>query len=108
MCGLVGQLSSVTRKSLDVMLTEMSDAISHRGPDDSGIWSDANAGIGLSHRRLSIVDLSSAGHQPMRSASGRYVVVFNGEIYNHLKLRKELDTARQAYVWRGILTLKPS
>lgn len=68
----------------------MGDAIAHRGPDDADVWCDAAAGILLSHRRLSIVDLSAAGHQPMRSRSGRYELIFNGEIYNHTLLRAEL------------------
>ena len=79
------------------MLGRMGEAIVHRGPDDNGIWVDANAGIGLSHRRLSILDLSPAGHQPMVSDSGRYVIAFNGEIYNHLDLRWQLGDR----VWRG-------
>lgn len=79
------------------MLGRMGEAIAHRGPDDSGVWLDADAGIGLSHRRLSILDLSPAGHQPMASASGRYVIAFNGEIYNHLGLRRQLDDP----AWRG-------
>jgi asparagine synthase (glutamine-hydrolysing) len=73
------------------MLGRMGEAIVHRGPDDSGVWLDVDAGIGLSHRRLSILDLSPQGHQPMLSVSGRYVIAFNGEIYNHCALRKELD-----------------
>jgi len=73
------------------MLERMGEAIGHRGPDDSGVWLDVDAGIGLSHRRLSILDLSPQGHQPMLSVSGRYVIVFNGEIYNHRTLRKELE-----------------
>ncbi len=73
------------------MLERMGKAIGHRGPDDSGVWLDMDAGIGLSHRRLSILDLSPQGHQPMLSVSGRYVIVFNGEIYNHRTLRKELE-----------------
>ena len=71
----------------------------HRGPDDAGAWADAQAGIALGHRRLSIVDLSAAGHQPMHSASGRFVMAFNGEIYNHLELRAELEG--MGIAWRG-------
>ena len=69
----------------------MGYTILHRGPDDGGQWWDADAGMGLSHRRLAIVDLSAAGHQPMVSACGRFVIAFNGEIYNHLALRRELE-----------------
>lgn len=79
----------------------MADAIRHRGPDDAGVWSNAAAGIALAHRRLSIVDLSVAGHQPMASASGRFVVAYNGEIYNHLALRAELEACGAAPAWRG-------
>lgn len=76
-------------------------AIAHRGPDNQGQWIDAEAGVALGHLRLAIVDLSPAGHQPMSSASGRFEVVFNGEIYNHLKLRRDLEEAGHAPVWRG-------
>jgi asparagine synthase (glutamine-hydrolysing) len=69
----------------------MSDAIINRGPDDGGVWADVETSIALAHRRLSVVDLSPAGHQPMVSVSGRYVIVFNGEIYNHLDIRAELE-----------------
>jgi asparagine synthase (glutamine-hydrolysing) len=75
----------------------MTDAIVHRGPDDSGVWTDAAAGIALGHRRLSILDLSPQGHQPMASVSGRYVIVFNGEVYNFEGLRRELGPQE----WRG-------
>lgn len=97
MCGLAGflGLGALDNQNISLVLQIMGDAIRHRGPDDGGIWCDIDAGIGLSHRRLSIVDLSSAGHQPMVSAGGRYVIAFNGEIYNHLELRKELDQVAQ-------------
>ncbi len=79
----------------------MALAIAHRGPDDGGVWADDSAGICLSHRRLSIVDLSAAGHQPMHSASQRYVMAFNGEIYNHMKLRTALEAQGRSTPWRG-------
>ena len=95
MCGLAGFLRSnglgYENSSLD--LRRMAGAIISRGPDDFGMWAD-DAGIGLAHRRLSILDLSQAGHQPMSSATGRYVIAFNGEIYNHLALRAELEKVR--------------
>ena len=92
MCGIIGFLQ-LKKPDFDwrETLQQMSDVIAHRGPDDSGAWVDAEAGVGLGHRRLSIVDLSPEGHQPMTSADGRYVLVFNGEIYNFLPLRKELE-----------------
>jgi len=101
MCGFAGYLSSVLPNNTDTLLKKMADAIAYRGPDGSGMWFDNNAGIGLSHRRLSIIDLSPAGHQPMHSLSGRYVIAFNGEIYNHLLLRQELEGASLAPAWRG-------
>ncbi len=104
MCGFVGFFGGASLNGhLDnqAMLKRMADTIANRGPDDAGYWSDVNHRIGLGHRRLSIVDLSSAGHQPMLSASGRYVIVFNGEIYNHLLLRVALEDVGQAPTWRG-------
>ncbi len=82
-------------------LEAMSGAIVHRGPDGHGAWYDAAAGVGLAHRRLSIIDLSESGHQPMRSASGRYVIAFNGEVFNFEALRTELAAAGAAPAWRG-------
>jgi asparagine synthase (glutamine-hydrolysing) len=79
----------------------MGAAIGHRGPDAAGAWADKALGVALAHQRLAVLDLSAAGQQPMHSASGRYVVAFNGEIYNHLALRRELDSAGQAPPWRG-------
>ena len=102
MCGLVGFLESARSGNGDeaaAVLGRMADTIVSRGPDDAGVWADA-CGIGLAHRRLSIVDLSPAGHQPMASAGGRYMIVFNGEIYNHRDLRRELQAAGFTG-WRG-------
>jgi asparagine synthase (glutamine-hydrolysing) len=101
MCGLVGFFGSASSSdAAGALLERMAGCISHRGPDDSGHWYDRDAQIGLGHRRLSIVDLSAAGHQPMQSVGGRYMMVFNGEIYNHLELRRELE-AKAAISWRG-------
>ena len=93
MCGITGfwQSSGFSGDEAQVIAYKMAERIAHRGPDDSGLWLDDAAGIALAHQRLSIVDLSPAGHQPMISTSGRYVIVFNGEIYNHLELRRELE-----------------
>ena len=97
MCGIAGFLTHPGSSDLSESVRIMADTLVHRGPDDSGVWTDDSAGIALAHRRLSILDLSAAGHQPMASASGRYVIVFNGEIYNHLELRKKLAS----FPWRG-------
>lgn len=84
------------------LLRRMADTLIHRGPDDGGVWCDSEQRIGLGHRRLSIVDLSPAGHQPMVSVSGRYVIAFNGEVYNHLDLRIKLQGANgKEQNWRG-------
>ena len=102
MCGLTGFLQNGIHKSTALnVLESMLKPLHHRGPDDGGVWYDENAGIGLAHRRLSIVDLSPAGHQPMTSHSDRYVFVFNGEIYNHLDLRTELNASGHNINWRG-------
>ena len=94
MCGFTGFLDRKTALSSDEVrpiLDAMNRQILHRGPDDDGVWIDANQGIALAHRRLSILDLSTAGHQPMVSQNQRYVLAFNGEIYNHLDLRQEIE-----------------
>ncbi|WP_427902099.1 asparagine synthase (glutamine-hydrolyzing) [Marinobacter goseongensis] len=83
------------------MTVRMSDCLIQRGPDDFGTWVDRTAGMTLGHRRLAILDLSPAGHQPMQSAGERFVLAFNGEIYNHLQLRDELESDGSAPVWRG-------
>lgn len=103
MCGIAGFIETTGLSPTgewSTILRLMGDAIRHRGPDDSGVWLDEQAGIGLMHRRLSVLDLSPSGHQPMMSPSGRFVGVFNGEIYNHLKLRTEL-TSRNSLVGSG-------
>lgn len=93
MCGIAGILAV---SSVDPsVLARMSRALVHRGPDDEGAWIDQEARIGLAHRRLAIIDLTPAGHQPLTSRSGRFVLTFNGEIYNHLELRKELEADRR-------------
>ncbi len=104
MCGFVGiwdSYKSEEKKQRETLISMISP-LSHRGPDDVGFWSQDSASFGLAHRRLSIQDLSESGHQPMISSSGRYVIVFNGEIYNHLKLREELENLNQFKIsWRG-------
>lgn len=105
MCGIAGFIyrngNQVRELGMDI-LRNMANAIVHRGPDADGYWEDSASGIGLAHRRLAIVDLSSAGAQPMISANGRYVVAFNGEIYNHQLLRKELESIdSHHFSWRG-------
>jgi asparagine synthase (glutamine-hydrolysing) len=109
MCGFAGYLTNNAKvlTNAEVIANAMAQTIQHRGPNDSGVWSDVNVGVAIAHRRLSIVDLSPAGHQPMVSKSGRYVIAFNGEIYNHLELRRELDfgiglaiAAKESY-WKG-------
>lgn len=84
---------------MEGIVSAMTDAIVLRGPDDAGAWVDAEGGIALGHRRLSILDLSPLGHQPMLSADGRYVIIFNGEIYNFQDLRAELE--KHGHTWRG-------
>jgi asparagine synthase (glutamine-hydrolysing) len=102
MCGLAGffRPGGLTQEA-QAQARHMADRIISRGPDDAGVWADEAAGIVLAHRRLSIVDLSPAGHQPMVSGSGRYVIAFNGEIYNHVQLREDLSRAGLAPAWRG-------
>jgi asparagine synthase (glutamine-hydrolysing) len=89
MCGIAGYFSKSSGVNADTC-QRMTDQLYHRGPDDHGVWIDQDVGITLGHRRLSIQDLSSLGHQPMVSSSGRFVIAFNGEIYNFLALGEEL------------------
>ena len=103
MCGLTGFIAPGRCASPELAHTvqAMTAAIAHRGPDDAGFWTDRDAGLAIGHRRLAVLDLSPAGHQPMESACGRFVIAFNGEIYNHLEVRGELEAAGVAPAWRG-------
>lgn len=101
MCGIAGLFHPVAGVDVGDALRRMADVIRHRGPDDEGFWIETDGSVGLAHRRLSIIDLSPQGHQPMPSASGRYVVAYNGEIYNFEELRSELQRSGQAPPWRG-------
>ena len=105
MCGLAGFFAynnSMSNELGHYWLRKMADPIFNRGPDSEGYWLDQTAGIGLAHRRLAIVDLTPSGHQPMTSPSGRYVIAFNGEIYNHLRLRISLEhEGHLSTPWQG-------
>jgi asparagine synthase (glutamine-hydrolysing) len=93
MCGLTGTLGPGEAAEREATVERMLETLRHRGPDDAGIWADPDAGIALAFRRLAIIDVSELGHQPMRSETGRYLVVFNGELYNFRELRAELEAA---------------
>jgi asparagine synthase (glutamine-hydrolysing) len=104
LCGIAGFLQARAetdagglRRRTDAMAT----ALRHRGPDDGDVWCDAGTGISLGHRRLAVVDLSAAGHQPMQSHDGRYVIAYNGELYNTVEVRAELSHVRHGISWRG-------
>lgn len=103
MCGIAGFWGgNHTEDEVEGLLRRMGNAIVHRGPDDAGIWFDSNSNIGLAHQRLSILDLSESGSQPMTSSSNRYVIVFNGEIYNHLDIRLQIEKdSEHSISWRG-------
>ena len=104
MCGFVGFLGGHAEHQQlgdEPTVKRMADTIARRGPDDAGYWSDVEQRVSFGHRRLSIVDLSPAGHQPMASADDRYVIAFNGEIYNHLLLRSMLVHSNLVLAWRG-------
>lgn len=101
MCGIAGTVSWNAREVDRERLRQMTRSLTHRGPDDEGIWIDTSMGVALGQRRLSIIDLSEGGHQPMLSATGRYVLSFNGEIYNFAELRNRLEREAMAPPWRG-------
>jgi asparagine synthase (glutamine-hydrolysing) len=104
MCGIAGILDTSATTAADFLAcraSAMGTAIAHRGPDDADVWCDAGAGIALAHRRLAVVDLSAAGHQPMRSHDERFVIAYNGEIYNTAELRRALAQTPGFSGWRG-------
>ena len=99
MCGIAGFWQTKRQAEIPAeVLLRMGTALKHRGPDDAGVFYDDSTGVGLVHRRLSILDLSPAGHQPMASHSGRYLIIFNGEVYNFEEIRGELGPG---HAWRG-------
>jgi asparagine synthase (glutamine-hydrolysing) len=100
MCGINGFYSK-TASTFNNVIVNMNSAISHRGPDSDGVWNDKNIGIVLGHQRLSIIDLTKAGHQPMQSHSERFILTYNGEIYNHLEIRNELEKSYSPIKWKG-------
>ena len=100
MCGINGFYSR-SSSTFNNVIVKMNSAVSHRGPDTNGAWVDIDSGIVLGHQRLSIIDLSSAGNQPMHSSSGRYILTYNGEIYNHLEVRRELERCNSNIRWKG-------
>ena len=104
MCGIAGYLApegALSQDAAEAQAWAMIEPIERRGPDSWGVWAAPEAGVGFGHRRLAIIDLSPAGHQPMASHSGRYMLCFNGEIYNHEDLRAELRAGGHAPQWRG-------
>jgi asparagine synthase (glutamine-hydrolysing) len=104
MCGFAGAmyLGDASRKAdMREAVRAMTETLRLRGPDDSGLWADMDEGVALGHRRLSVIELSEQGHQPMVSPSGRFVAAYNGEIYNHLTIREELTRSGHVIAWRG-------
>lgn len=99
MCGIVGYWDK--RGADEPVVERMAMRIKHRGPDDAGVWLNEEGDLALAHRRLSIIDLTPAGHQPMTSPCGRFTLVYNGEIYNHQDLRAELEGEGGHFDWRG-------
>src|SRR6056297_811841 len=99
MCGIAGFLSLHSKNDVLNVAKNMIKELIHRGPDAGGVWADETLGVALGNRRLSILDLSESGSQPMKSLDKRYMIVFNGEIYNHTDLRKSLHS--QNIQWRG-------
>lgn len=103
MCGIAGFVGPAVKSEaeLTATATRMAAAVRHRGPDDAGAWADHSSGVAMGHQRLSVLDLSAAGHQPMLSHDGRYAIAFNGEIYNHLTIRSLLEMDSFSPHWQG-------
>ena len=101
MCGFVGFINKDSISNPESTIKKMNDSIIHRGPDDEGYWSDLDQDLFLGFRRLAIIDLTKAGHQPMVSSSARYVMCMNGEIYNHQQLRDSLNRQNCQVNWNG-------
>ncbi|HZN03403.1 MAG TPA: asparagine synthetase B, partial [Candidatus Polarisedimenticolia bacterium] len=99
MCGIAGvfEFGRESGRVDEALLTRMRDTLTHRGPDDAGLYLSPDRTLGLAHRRLSIIDLSPAGRQPMSNEDGTVWITFNGEIYNHLDLRRELEAKGHTY-----------
>lgn len=101
MCGIAGFFDKQPNYDAKKIASLMGEAIYHRGPNSEGVWQDLNLGVNLIHRRLAILDLSIAGHQPMQSANNRFIIVFNGEIYNFKSLMHQLEAKIGEIIWRG-------
>ena len=104
MCGFAGLIDFTRSTSRDALLgaaADMATALQHRGPDSSGVWVDEEAGVALGHRRLAIIDLSAAGHQPMVSGDGDRVLIYNGLVYNFAELRTELEAVGRRFEGRS-------
>ena len=102
MCGIAGfwtKSAVISAGSLEETVSKMAKTLIHRGPDDSGTWVDPEVGVAFGHRRLSIIDISDVGHQPMVSADGRFVIIYNGEVYNFQELR--IDLEKLGHKFRG-------
>src|SRR5689334_16062020 len=100
MCGLIGfwKAADTSRDAMLESCGAMNNSLHHRGPDDGGVWVDAAAGLALGSRRLAILALSAAGHMPMVSHCGRYVIAYNGEFYNFQDIRRELESSGEEFV----------
>lgn len=101
MCGITGLWGAANQAGLNAIIDAMTDTLVHRGPDDRGTWIDEAAAMALGHRRLAIIDLSAEGHQPMTSANGRFVLVYNGEVYNFAAIRRQIAAEGVDYPFRG-------